>query len=92
MQFGNGGEEHDYKEALTSAINAAKAQAATEAVTKVLGAILGFAAATLFVPFLAVYAWNGLTPEGWADLSYLPAVAGFVVCRALLKWVKSKNG
>jgi hypothetical protein len=91
MQFGNGEQEHDYKEALTGAINAAQAQVAANAVTKVLGAITGFAAATFLIPFVAVYAWNGLTPEGFHDLSYLPTVAGFFVGRIVLKWVKS-NG
>lgn len=84
----NGG---DYKEAMTDAINAAKARAAVEAVAKVLGTFIGYAGSVFLIPFLVVYAWNGLTPEGWVDLSYLPAVAGLFAFRIMILWVRPKN-
>lgn len=90
MMQQNGGEENNYKEAMTDAINAAKAQAATEAVGKALGGTIGFLAAVFLLPLVAVYAWNGLTPESFPDWQYLPAVAGFLVGRILLCWVKAR--
>jgi uncharacterized membrane protein YqaE (UPF0057 family) len=75
---------------MTGAINAAQRQVANETVGKVLGTIIGLAFATFFLPFVAVYAWNGMTPEGWVDLAYRPTVAGFFVFRVLLHWVRTE--
>lgn len=82
MTMRNGGDE------LLGMLETAKEKAALTAVTAAAGGILGFAIATFLVPFLAVYAWNGLTPEGWVDLSYLPTVAGMFVFHILIGWVR----
>ncbi len=76
--------------AMTGAINAAKTQAAVESMVKVIGTLIGLAAVTFLVPLLAVYAWNGLTPDGWVDWSYLPTVAGLFLFRVMIHWVRSE--
>lgn len=84
------GDREGFTNAMTDAINAAKAQTVANTATKVLGGTIGFLAATFLLPLLIVYAWNGLTPESFPDWQYLPAVAGFFVTRILLYWVKAR--
>ncbi len=76
--------------AMTGAINAAKTQAAAEATGKVLSTLFGFAFATFVLPLVALYAWNGLTPDGWVEWSYLPTVAGLFFFRIMIHWVRSE--
>lgn len=83
------GDKDAFVGAMTGAINAAQTQVATEAVGKAIGGFIGYVGAAFLLPLVAVYAWNGMTPEGWVDLSYLPTVAGFFVGRILLGWVKA---
>lgn len=68
----------EYTEAMAAAINKAKLAAALQSV----GSLLGVAARIFGVPWLAVYAWNGLTTL--PDWHYLPAVAGFFVLSIVL--------
>lgn len=47
---------------------------------------------TLFVlPFIALLAWNGLTPESFPDWNYWPTLAGLLVIRVVLSWVGKAN-
>lgn len=78
-----------FVEAMSGAINAAKAQAATEATLKVFGTLIGFVFATFFLPLLVVYAWNGMTPDGWVALPYLPTVSALLFFRIMILWVKN---
>ena len=58
--------------------------------SKIIGGGIGFLFGTFFVPFLIVYAYNGLQPAVWADISYLPAVAGLFVFRTLVHMLRSE--
>ncbi len=87
--FRNGGDE--YKAALEGAVNAAKQQVALESAGKALGGIIGFTFATFFLPLVAVYAWNGMTPNGWMEWSYLPTVAGLFFIRIMIHWVRTEG-
>lgn len=83
------GDRKPFVDAMSGAIDAAKAQAATEKMLQVGGTIIGIALGALLVPFLVVYAWNGLTPEGWVEWSYLPTVAGLLAFRILRNWARA---
>lgn len=83
----NGGDQH--KAVIEEAVEAAKDQAFAQSALAVAGGLLGHAAAIFLIPLLAIYAWNGMTPEGWVDLTYWPTVAGFFVIRLLINWVKA---
>lgn len=85
MTMRNGGDE--VRSALEGAVGAAKA---ADAVSKVLGVITGSLLALFFVPFVALYAWNGLTPDSFVNGSYLPLVAATFVFRVVLHWVRSE--
>ena len=76
--------------AMTGAINAAKRQAVADTAGKVFGTLIGVAFATFVLPLVALYAWNGLTPDGWVDWSYLPTVAGLFFFRIMIHWVRSE--
>lgn len=84
------GDRGEFTNAMTGAINAAKKQVALESAGKALGGIIGFGFATFAVPLIALYAWGGMTPEDWADLAYLPTVAGFFVFRILIHWMRTE--
>lgn len=86
MQQQNGGDQ--YKAAMENAVETAKDQAFAQSAFAIAGGLLGNAAAIFFIPLLAVYAWNGMTPEGWVDWTYWPTVAGFVVFSFLINRMK----
>ena len=91
MQFNkNNGDGENFEEAVQSALDKTKEQAVANTVVKVLGAGVGFLLGALFVPFVAVYAYNGMQPPVWPDISYLPAVAGFFVFRHLIHTLRSE--
>ncbi len=95
MQMGNGdGEGHgaaqDLRASMQEAIETAKLNALAGAIGKFAGVITGFLFTTFFLPFLIVYAFNGLQPAIWPDISYLPAVAGLFVFRTLVHMVRSE--
>ncbi len=77
----------NYTGAMTKAIRAAKVAAAIQAI----GGGIGLAARIFALPFLAIYAWNGLTPEGWAHWEYWPAVAGFAVVNVLIASIRGSG-
>lgn len=95
MQFmgkGNGdsgdGEGKEFRNAMQEAVE--KAQAA-ELITKMMafvGSGIGYAFALFVVPFLIVYAYNGLQPAVWPDISYLPTVVGLFVFRVLIHMLR----
>ncbi len=85
-------EERDrkpYVGAMAEAIRRAQAQTAGKTAAKFFSTLIGVAIAAFLIPLLAVYAWNGMTPEGWVDWPYLPTVAGLFVLRIVLNWAKS---
>lgn len=91
MQFNkNNGDGEGFEEDAQSALDKTKEQAIADTVGKVFGVLTGFLFTTFFVPFVAVYAYNGLQPPVWPDISYLPAVAGFFVFRHLIHTLRSE--
>lgn len=86
--FRNGGNE--FREALEGAVNAAQKQAAVERTIGGGGTLFGFVLAAFLVPAIAMYAYNNLTPESFANWEYLPTVAAFFVVRILLGWVRGQ--
>lgn len=56
-----------------------------------IGTIAKWGATTFFVPFVALYAWSGMAPESWEQLSYWPVVAAFYVFHQLVKWVRPQE-
>ena len=95
MQFDrSNGDGENIEDQMQSAMGEAKNQAVSDAAGKVLGKVFGvltgFLFMTFFVPFVAVYAYNGMQPPVWPDVSYLPAVAGFFVFRHLIHMLRSE--
>lgn len=91
MQFNrSNGDGESIEEQMKSTLGEAKDQAVAGAIGKVFGVLTGFAVTTFFVPFVAVYAYNGLQPAVWPDISYLPALAGFYVFRMIIHMMRSE--
>ncbi len=91
MQFNrSNGDGESIEEQTKSTLGEAKDQAVADSVGKMLGTFTGFMLTALFVPWLAVYAYNGLQPAVWPDISYLPAVAGFFVFQSIIRMLKSE--
>lgn len=67
-----------------------KQQKGLVALGEVGGKIFAFGIGTFFVPFVALYAWGGMAPESWEQLSYWPVVAGFYVFRQLARWAHAR--
>ncbi len=82
---GNGeGEGSRRPDFLNAYKRAAEVQEFANSIGKYIGLGFGFLFTTFFVPFLIVYAYNGLQPAVWPDISYLPTVAGLFVFRVLV--------
>lgn len=91
MRTGNGDEGgHDFRNPMQDAIKTVQAQAFAESLSKLFGTATGFAFTTFFLPFVIVYAYNGLQPAVWPDISYLPALAGLFVFRTLIHMVRKE--
>ncbi len=93
MQMGNGdGEGHEQKgrDFLAKMNRAAEVQEFANSIGKYIGLGFGLLFTTFFVPFLIVYAYNGLQPAVWPDISYLPTVAGLFVFRVLAGMLRSE--
>lgn len=84
-------DQEPFVKAMSGAINAAKVQAASEVLTKVLNVAIGFTFATFFMPLVLVYAWNGLTPNGWVEWEYLPTVAALFFFRIMIHWARTEG-
>lgn len=89
LNRGNGDGE-SLEEQMRAALGQSKEKVVMDAMGKVFGAFTGFLSTTFFVPFVAVYAYNGLQPAVWPDISYLPAVAGFFVFRVVIHMVRKE--
>ncbi len=93
MEIGNGngnGDGNEFRDSLQAAVAKAQATTLAEDVGKLLGGFTGFAFTTFFVPFVIVYAYNGLQPAVWPDISYLPAVAGWFAFRTLVNMLRKE--
>ena len=91
MQFNRGnGDEKSFEEQMQEALGHAKDQVVADAAGKVFGVLTGFLFTTFFVPFVAVYAYNGMQPAVWPDISYLPTLAGFFVFRQIIHMLRSE--
>ncbi len=89
MRFSRGnGDGDSFEEKMEKALGTAKDQVVANAAGTVFGVFTGFLFTTFFVPFVAVYAYNGLQPAVWPDISYLPALAGFFVFRQVIQMVR----
>ena len=75
---------------MRKALETEESKSASYQLSKFIGSGIGFLFATFFVPFLIVYAYNGLQPAVWADISYLPAVVGLFVFRTLVHMLRSE--
>lgn len=84
------GDGEGFEEKMQSALGKAKDQVVADTVGKVFGVTTGFLFTTFFVPFVAVYAYNGMQPAVWSDISYLPTVAGFFVFRVVIHMVRNE--
>lgn len=74
-------QREEFTEAMTGVINTAKRVAAIERFYKVVGGGIGLGGRFFGVPWLAAYAWNGMTEL--PDWPYLPTVAAFAVFNVL---------
>ncbi len=91
MRFSKGnGDGKSFEEQMQSALGQTAEQAVKDSVGKVAGVFSGFLFTTFFVPFVTVYAYNGLQPAVWPDISYLPAVAGFFVFRQVIHMLRNE--
>lgn len=91
MQMGNGnGDGNDPRNIMHEALEAKKLEAFATSLGKFAGVITGFLFTLLVVPLLIVYAYNGLQPEVWANISYLPTVAGLFVFRILIHMIRKE--
>lgn len=84
-------QRQEFTEAMTKVISAAQTAAQVERFYKVVGGGIGLAARVFGLPWLAIYAWNGLTPENWAHWEYLPTVAAFVVINVLISTIRGSS-
>ncbi len=87
---GDGEERGRGGDLLTSMQRAAEVQEFANSVGKFIGLGFGVLFTTFFLPFLIVYAYNGLQPAVWPDISYLPTVAGLFVFRTLVHMVRTE--
>lgn len=95
MQMGNGdgdgnGDGNRFRNSMQEAITNAQANALATQISKFVGGVTGFMFSAFVVPFLIVYAFNGLQPAIWPDISYLPTVAGLFVFRTLVHMLRSE--
>lgn len=96
MLKGNG-EEHNSEDVhgdlvrdMKSRIETKNATEFREKLNTFIGGVTGFFFGTFFVPFLIVYAYNGMQPAVWPDISYLPTLAGLFVFRVLINMLRSE--
>ena len=93
MQMGNGegnGAGNKFRDSRQDAIETAKLNAFGAAVGQFVGTLTGFAFTTFVMPFLIVYAYNGLQPAVWPDISYLPTMVGLFVFRNLVRMIRTE--
>ncbi len=91
MRFSKGnGDGKSFEEKMNKALGQSKEQVVADAAGKVVGVFSGFLFTTFFVPFVAVYAYNGMQPAVWPDISYLPTLAGFFVFRQIIHMLRSE--
>ncbi len=89
MKMGNGngegeGHEQSAKNFLDSIKRTSDVQQFANSIAKMIGSVVGYGIALFIVPLLIVYAYNGLQPAVWPDISYLPTVAGLFSFRVLI--------
>ncbi len=91
MKQSNGnGEEGADGDAFSEAIKRATLQTFAERLGALAGTAIGFLFTVFLLPLIIVYAYNGMQPEVWADISYLPTVAGLFVFRALVHMLRTE--
>ena len=96
MNNGDGGKKEAYdpgeefKAMMKEAMNQPKERSAAEKLGAMVGTLIGLLVTSFFVPFLIVFAYNGLQPAVWPDISYLPTVAGLVVLRILVHMIRKE--
>ena len=93
MQRGNGngnGDGHAFHNPMQEALEKAQTVKFTDAAGRFIGTLIGTAFDLFLVPVVIVYAYNGLQPEIWADISYLPTVAGLFVFRILIRMIRDE--
>ena len=95
QQNGNGngskGPGAEFQEMIRAAL-ARKPQekSPVEKVSTAINTLFGLVVTSFFIPFLIVFAYNGLQPAVWPDISYLPTVAGLVVFRILVHMIRKE--
>ena len=78
--------DKEYTDAMTKVLSAAERVAVVNQFLTVAGGGIGMAARIFALPWLAIYAWNGMTTL--PDWPYWPTVAAFVVVSILLTTVR----
>lgn len=84
------GDGNEFRNSMQEAAKTAQTKVLMEKLGAFIGSIIGFSFTLFAVPFLIVYAYNGLQPAVWPDISYLPTLVGLFVFRVLLNMVRSE--
>ena len=93
---GDGGEKGAYdpgaefKAMMKEAMNQPKERSAAEKLGAMVGTLIGLLVTSFGMPFLIVFAYNGLQPAVWPDISYLPTVAALAVFRIFIHMIRKE--
>ena len=89
---GNAAQEpgEEFKEMIKSALKKSSEKSPVEKVSTAIGSLFSVLVTSFGMPFLIVFAYNGLQPAVWPDISYLPTVAALAVFRIFIHMIRKE--
>ena len=95
MSNGNGngakGPGAEFKELIDAVLrNEPPKKSPVEKLSAAIITLFGVVVTSFGMPFLIVFAYNGLQPAVWPDISYLPTVAALAVFRVLIHMIRKE--
>ena len=81
----------EFKKMIKSALEKKSSEKSpVEKVNTAIGVVFSILVTSFGLPFLIVFAYNGLQPAVWPDISYLPTVAALAVFRILIHMIRKE--
>ncbi len=95
MSNGNGngakGPGAEFQELIRAALDQKpQEKSPVEKLSGMISTLFGVIVTSFGMPFLIVFAYNGLQPAVWPDISYLPTVAALAVFRVLIHMIRKE--